>query len=128
MNNKGQALVIFVIFVPVFILLGTFIVDTSYFRYEKKKLDELNIMALKYGVNHIDENTETNMIDLINKNDNEIYDYSININSEEEKISLDIIKKKKGFFGRVLNKDLYEIKSSYVGYKDNDKVIINRGD
>ena len=35
LNNKGQSLAIFVIFVPVFIMMGTYVVDVSFAKYKE---------------------------------------------------------------------------------------------
>ena len=42
LNSKGQSLAIFVIFVPVFIMIGTLVVDVSFARYNVRKLDNIN--------------------------------------------------------------------------------------
>ena len=50
LNNKGQSLAIFVIFVPVFIMMGTYVVDVSFAKYNERRLDNLNKQVINYGL------------------------------------------------------------------------------
>lgn len=127
LGNKGQALVIFVVFIPMLIMLGTFIVDQSISKYEKRHIDEVNKMAIKYALNHTDSNMDNDIKDIIEKNANDINDYNINIDDENNKITLTIKKEIPGFFGKIIGKDIYKIESIYTGYIENNKVIIEKG-
>ena len=106
LNNKGQSLAIFVIFVPVFIMIGTFVVDVSFAKYNERRLD--------------------NMVDLIYQNDSDIDSYEININNETKEISVTLSKSTKGFFGSIVGKEIYNEKSSLKGYIKDDKKIIEK--
>lgn len=128
LNNKGQALVIFIVFLPLFIMLGTLIVDISNSKYEKRRLDEVNKMAIKYALSHTDSDINTNITDIIEKNIINIKDYDVHIDDENNKITLIIKKEIPGFFGKIIGKDIYKIESNYTGYIENDKVIIKEGD
>ena len=128
LNSKGQSLAIFVIFVPVFIMIGTLVVDVSFARYNSRKLDNINKLIINYGLDHIESDTYNNMVDLIYKNDSEVDDYEIKINLEEKKINVNISKSTKGFFGNIIGKEIYKEKSSFIGYIKDDKKIIERDD
>lgn len=124
LNNKGQSLAIFVIFVPVFIMMGTYVVDVSFAKYNERRLDNLNKQVINYGLKHIDEEPYDNMVDLIYQNDSDIDFYEININNETKEISVTLSKSTKGFFGSIVGKEIYNEKSSLKGYiKDYKKII-----
>ena len=126
LNNKGQSLAIFVIFVPVFIMLGTYVVDVSFAKYNERRLDNLNKQVINYGLKHIDEEPYDNMVDLIYQNDSDIDFYEININNEPKEISVTLSKSTKGFFGSIVGKEIYNEKSSLKGYIKDDKKIIEK--
>ena len=126
LNNKGQSLAIFVIFVPVFIMMGTYVVDVSFAKYNERRLDNLNKQVINYGLKHIDEEPYDNMVDLIYQNDSDIDFYEININNETKEISVTLSKSTKGFFGSIVGKEIYNEKSSLKGYIKDDKKIIER--
>lgn len=126
LNNKGQSLAIFVIFVPVFIMVGTYVVDVSFAKYNERKLDNLNKQVINYGLKHIDEEPYDNMVDLIYQNDSDIDFYEININNETKEISVTLSKSTKGFFGSIVGKEIYNEKSSLKGYIKDDKKIIEK--
>ena len=126
LNNKGQSLAIFVIFVPVFIMMGTYVVDVSFAKYNERRLDNLNKQVINYGLKHIDEEPYDNMVDLIYQNDSDIDFYEININNETKEISVTLSKSTKGFFGSIVSKEIYNEKSSLKGYIKDDKKIIEK--
>lgn len=125
-NNKGQSLAIFIIFVPVFIMVGTYVVDVSFAKYNERRLDNLNKQVINYGLKHIDEEPYDNMVDLIYQNDSDIDFYEININNETKEISVTLSKSTKGFFGSIVGKEIYNEKSSLKGYIKDDKKIIEK--
>lgn len=128
LNSKGQSLAIFVIFMPVFIMIGTLVVDVSFARYNVRKLDNINKLVINYGLEHIESDPYDTMVDLIYKNDSEVDDYEIKINLEEKKINVNISKSTKGFFGSIVGKEIYKEKSSFIGYIKDDKKIIEKDD
>lgn len=128
LNSKGQSLAIFVIFVPVFIMIGTLVVDVSFARYNARRLDNINKLVINYGLEHIESDPYDTMVDLIYKNDSEVDDYEIKINLEEKKINVNISKSTKGFFGSIVGKEIYKEKSSFIGYIKDDKKIIEKDD
>ena len=128
LNSKGQSLAIFVIFIPVFIMIGTLVVDVSFARYNVRKLDNINKLVINYGLEHIESDPYDNMVDLIYKNDSEVDNYEIKINLEEKKINVNISKSTKGFFGSIVGKEIYKEKSSFIGYIKDDKKIIEKDD
>jgi len=127
MNNKGQALAIFAIFLPFIIGVGIYAVDLSYAKYNDIKLDNISKIVVKYGVNHINEDPRDKMIELIKENDNELDGYDIDINKEEGKVEVTLNDSVKGIFGNIIGKKIYEQKSNFIGYKQNERIIIEDG-
>ena len=127
LDNKGQSLVIFIVFIPLIIIMGTFIVDLGFAKYNEMKLNNINKMVIKYGLKHIDEDPYTSMVDLIYKNDSDIDNYTVTINPDEKIIKVSIDKATKGFFGTIIKKDIYVEKSTYIGKIIEDKIIIEKG-
>lgn len=126
MNKKGQILILFVILIPLFIFIATIAIDIGYCYYQSNRLNHLNNMILKYGLNHINESDiKANMIDLLYKNDDKIASYELII--ETNKITLTIEKTIDSVFGKILKLDFYSLSSRYTGYFKDDKIIIEKG-
>lgn len=107
-------------------MIGTLVVDVCYAKYNARRLDNIAKEVLRYGLKHIEEEPFNNMVDLIYQNDSEIDDYKINIDNENKRIEITLSKSTKGFFGSVVGKEIYKEKSTYVGYLDNEKIIIEK--
>lgn len=116
LNNKGQSLFLFVIFIPVFMLLGAFVVDIGLAKITSNNLDDVSKLVLDYGLKNIDNNPYDSMIDLINKNDDKIDKYDIKLDKLNKIINLKVEKNSSGFFGNIIGKDKYKISINYIGY------------
>lgn len=124
LSNKGQSLAIFVVFIPIFIMMGTFIVDMAFARYNKVKIDETSKMIIKYGLEKIGDDPYNDMVSLIYQNDDDIDDFKIDIDKENKKITMYVKKASKGFFSSLVGKDIYNQKSTFIGYIKDEKIII----
>lgn len=117
MNNKGQSLVFFVILLPFVFLLVTAIFDVGNLLIVQDKYEREIKDAITYGLKHIDEE---GTLDKVRR----LLDYSIleekNITILDKKIEVDTYK----YFNIVGIKNKREF--NYIGYIENDKVIINR--
>lgn len=127
LSNKGQSLTLFVVFIPLIIMLGCLVIDLGFAKYNKNKLNELTKMVTSYGVKHIDEEPYNEMVDLLYQNDDSIDNYKIEVKPDEKIVSVSVDKATKGFFGKIINKEMYKEKSSYVGKIENEKIIIEEG-
>ena len=116
MNNKGQSLVLFIIIIPLIIIMFVFVVDVSRLYYEKNRLDNINVLVLKKYSDKNDSEIER----IIRKNDSDITNIEIN----HENNSLTLTKNIDVIFIGVLNKNKYEINSTY---KIEDEKIIKIG-
>lgn len=117
MNNKGQTLVVFIIFIPVIILLMAFIVDTSLMYIAKSKLNDLSKTIIKEIYDIEDKNSKVE--ELLNVNEINYNNYDIEIN--DNKVKLSIEEEIDSVFGSMIGNESYTIKSEITGYKDNDK-------
>ena len=128
LNEKGQSLALFIILIPLIIMFSSFVIDTGYMKYNKSKLDDINKIAVNYSLDNMDIIEEEKINYLIKKNDDEIDEIQISINTDEKSVSITIEKSFKGIFGYFLDKDVYDAKSSYKGTIIDDKKIIERVD
>ena len=85
LNNKGQSLALFTIFVPVIIMVGTLVIDVSYAKYNSRKISAIAREVLDYGLTNIENNPYDEMVNLIYKNDENIDEYKIDIKEDEKK-------------------------------------------
>ena len=126
LSNRGQSLALFVVFIPFFIMIGIFVVDASFAKYNANRLNEITKMVTRYGINLIDEYPYYEMVYLIYNNDDDIDSYDIKIDAENKTVSVTLNKATEGFFGKVINKEIYKERSSYVGTIKDEKIVIEK--
>ncbi|MBE6153152.1 MAG: pilus assembly protein [Firmicutes bacterium] len=125
-NNKGQTLVIFAVFLPLLLIIMATVIDVSLMYYEKNKLDNINLMVIEYGIDHLEENDlEIKLKELIKENDKEIKMDNITIN--DNKITIIISKSTKSTFGKIIGIENYKITSKYIGIINKEKKEIKKG-
>jgi len=100
LGNKGQVLIIFVMILPILLLILGYVIDIANIGYEKNKLTNLANLVLE-------EDNIVNMENIINLNDNKI---DFNISEQEGKIKLELKKRIKSIFGKIIGKEFYDIK------------------
>lgn len=118
MNNKGQVLVIFVILLPIFLLLLTFVVDYGLLSIEKRKVDTNTHDAIEYYLENIDDHDVYNKtMKLIESN---LKDVEINIKDGNEFVEISVKSNYKSLFKNIIKEDL-TIK--YKGIKSSKEII-----
>ena len=55
MNNKGQTLVVFVLFLPVLVIVITMIINKSNMYYDKRNMENIAKEAINYGLSNIED-------------------------------------------------------------------------
>jgi hypothetical protein len=123
MNKRGQVTIVFITLLPILLMLLGIIIDMGYNYTEKRRVDNVIKDTITYGFEHIlDEQPvlKDNMHNLMNKNISNIKSEEIIV--EDNYIKITINKETEGLFGRILNKRLYQVNSSYYGYMENDKL------
>ena len=122
MNNKGQSLVLAVILIPIIFLMLLFVYDICRMSLLKNELDNINYMAMEYGLDKLDEDNVVDIVnDLIDKNNDDLD--KVDVHFEDDKLYIDIEEK---MDTRIGNMKIFKVESSYVGYMDEDKKIIER--
>lgn len=108
MNNKGQVLVLFVLLIPFLLMLGAYIVDTSYISYHNIKVNGINDLVIEKiseeNLNRIE------IEEYIKRNDKELSIVKLNIT--DTKIEMTLKKEIKSIFGNIIGKSKYEILST----------------
>ena len=121
LNNKGQTLVLFVLILPIIIFIMLLVIDVSNMFITKQELNNINKIVLNYGLDIIEEeNIDSKLEELINKNIS-VNEHTVKIENGTIEINL-----KKNIQGIVTKKKIYEVKSTYKGYIEEDKKVINR--
>ena len=121
LNNKGQSLVAFIILLPVIFILITGIWEISNISYKSTKIDKEIKSALNYGLKHIEEENIREKIEtLLNKN----IEGTKEITIEENKIIIKTNYKYKNIYSKYIKP--IEINKTYIGKKENDKIIIEK--
>ena len=73
LNNKGQSLVLFVLLLPIFLIIMTLVFDIGNAICLKLDLDNVNHMAISYGLDNIEEEgIEDTIVDLVKANYDEV--------------------------------------------------------
>lgn len=112
LNNKGQTLVMFIILLPILLFVLTLVYDVGNAIYEKDRLSNTNYMVVEYAIcNSLV--SEDELVELINKNDEDISD--ITIMMIDNSITIALTKDIKGIFGKMFGFNLTSVKSEYKG-------------
>lgn len=123
MNNRGQALVVFIIMIPIFFMLLGVVIDISYASYEKRKIENnIKYVARTSFDKRLDEEK---IEDLILTNLDDVKEYKVYYDNN----SLNIYVKTKvnGVFSNLFNNPIKNIEVNYKAYFDGDNVIVERG-
>lgn len=123
MNNRGQALVVFIIMMPIFFMLLGVVIDISYASYEKRKIENnIKYVARTSFDKRLDEEK---IEDLILTNLDDVKEYKVYYDNN----SLNIYVKAKvnGVFSNLFNNPIKNIEVNYKAYFDGDNVIVERG-
>lgn len=138
LNNKGQSLILFIIFLPILLGIMALVVDVGNALSKKSEQDNVIEYVLNYGLENGEVFFKNNdeyyyNEELVNwKDDLKILlDYNLeNSNNEIVLNEKEIIIKSKsyveGIFSNILNIKGFKIESEYKGYIENDKKIIQK--
>lgn len=124
MNNKGQTLVLFIIILPVLFMLLALIVDIGFLYNEKNKLNSIVIENIKYFLSVTTEDEEDKLTRLLYKNIDDVVIEKVSVNDNVIKVK--IRKEYKGIFATILSQKINQINVSYVGYKKDSRIIIEK--
>ena len=113
LNNKGQSLVMFVVSIPIILILLTLVYDVGSAIYEKNRLSNTCYMVIEYGLDNIDSVGESELIELVIRNTNNLsYIY---VNMDNNDIEVKLSKGIKGIIGKMFGFNLIEANSEFKG-------------
>lgn len=125
LNNKGQSLILFVLVLPIFLLIFVLVIDIGKVINLKQELDNINKIVLDYGLDNLDDdNINNELIYLIELNNDEIDEIDIDI--ENNKIYIKLSENIDGIFSQFVDISIFNVNSSYMGYKDNNEKRIEK--
>ncbi len=125
MNNKGQSLISFVLIIPILLLILYMVYEVGRMTLLRNKLDGINYLAVDYALDNFSQDDMENKVRaLIQKNKDDIDNVVIAINDDKVYITLrDKLDRRTSLFRKI---QIFSVKSSYVGYMENEKKIIER--
>ncbi len=122
MTNKGQSLVVFVLLMPIIFILITIVWELGNLSIIQSKYENEIKDVITYGLNHQDDPN-------INQKLNELLDSNLDgiktVTNEENIIKINVKKEYNSIY-KILFKGKFNIDITYVGYKENEKVIIKK--
>lgn len=141
LNNKGQSLILFVIVLPVVLFVLVLVIDIGKVLVLRQELNNISEIVLDYGLDKLDMddnssdntssdiddsnyNLEDELIEVIKLNKSDID--KIDVRIDNDRIYVDLSKGEKGIFSSLVDISIFNVKSSYVGYFDNNKKRIER--
>ena len=137
LNNKGQSLILFVIVLPVVLFILVLVIDIGKVLVLRQELNNISEIVLDYGLDKLDMddntssdiddsnyNLEDELIEVIKLNKSDID--KIDVRIDNDRIYVDLYKGKEGIFSSLVDISMFNVKSSYVGYLDNNKKRIER--
>ncbi|MBR6113227.1 MAG: pilus assembly protein, partial [Bacilli bacterium] len=86
LNNKGQALVMFVLIIPIILLVLVLIYDIGNALYEKNRMSNTNYLATEYALDNMGSINENDVIRYIQKNADNLNNISVTFNDNEVEI------------------------------------------
>ncbi len=117
MNNRGQSLIMFVLFLPLISLFIAFFIDSSLSLMEKYRLDGIITSNMQKALEN-DIRDEEKIISVIKKN--EKMDVLVNIVDDELRVFAK--SNKKSVFGKLLNFNYYELNYHYCANYSDKKI------
>ena len=124
LNNKGQSLVLFVLFVPLLLGVMALVVDLGNALVKKSEIDSVVEMVLESELkntyiddstlNNIDNNTRISNIEVLLDYNLELGDYRVLVS--DDVIVIKVNTYVEGIFSRILNIRGFKVISEYKGY------------
>ena len=107
MNNKGQALITFVILLPVVLILFFYLIDKCYLLYSENSQKNIGNIVCNYAldINNVDDNIKQ----LALENDSKLE--NIKIIRRNNQVTIILEKNINSMFGNLLNIDKYTIRT-----------------
>lgn len=118
MNNKGQTLVLFIIFIPILIMLAAFIVDTGIIIKESTRLKATTKTVLN-DVFYKENKSELQITNLFKENNISVENLKITIT---DNINIQNEYEIESIFGKIIGLKKYTIKINMTAKEENGKL------
>lgn len=118
MNNKGQTLVLFIIFIPILIMLAAFIVDTGIIIKESTRLKATTKTVLN-DVFYKENKSEIQITNLFKENNISVENLKITIT---DNINIQNEYEIESIFGKIIGLKKYTIKINMTAKEENGKL------
>lgn len=138
LNNKGQSLILFILFIPVLLGIMALVIDIGHGYSKKNEMDNVLEFILNHGIETGEVFFENNGKDyfneeLVNWKDDLVVLLNYNLDDCENKIILEdkqiiVVSKTyvEGIFSNVFKIKGFAIESKYKGYINDGKVVIEK--
>lgn len=120
-NKKGQALVAFVIILPIIFLLLGMVIEFSLIAYHKSKITSVTKSII---ANSIEDAQKDDIIMLYDKNGIDVIKLDL---ITGDGLSIDLEANVDSFLGDIVGKNNYKIKIKIHGYQKDNKVYYEKG-
>ena len=117
MNKKGQTLILFVIFIPLFLVMMAFVVDIGTIIYENIHAKELAKTIILESMNKDEEF----VLELCRKNN--LNEENLNILIGNDQLTIKNEYEIDSIFGSIIGIKRYKIKVNIIGIKKENKII-----
>lgn len=124
MNRKGQVLAGFLLLLPFLLVLFVYIIDLGNMYISKRHVENNVKDAIHYGLKQeeLNEEVQARVEELLRKNISNIEDLDIVLANDTLKVH--IVVKEKAVFATILNKHIYKVDVTYLGYIENERIKI----
>lgn len=125
LDSKGQSLILFVLVLPILLLILILVIDVGRIIVLKQELNNISKITLDYGLDNLDKDKiDDELVDVIKLNNNEID--NIDVYVEDNKIYVEMSEKSDGVFSSLIDISIFNVKTAYVGYIENNEKRIER--
>lgn len=126
MNNRGQTLALFIILIPVLLLFAAFVIDSGVMVRENTKLNSVTKLIIDETIDEINDPKINDKIKNLYIR-NGIPTDKVIIKIKDNKLTISNEYVKTSMFGYIIDNYEYKVKIKLTGYKENDKIIIEKG-
>ena len=120
-DRKGQSLVLFVLVLPLIIGIMVLVFDVGNAQIEKNKTNNTIEMVLEIA---LEDNLQTAEIQSLLRKNLDNHQNKVTIN--DEKITIISATNVKGVFSKIFGFQGFDVKSEYIGEKNNNKIKITK--
>lgn len=121
-KNKGQVLVMFLMFIPLLFMLMAIVVDIGLLYIEKRSIDNTIKYAIKESLRN--DRTTEEIKTIISENCENIT--KLEINKTKEMTEVEFKGYKNNVFSLIFKNTYYNIESNLIGSIKEEKIIIKR--